>query len=428
MKIKDIRSRQIFDSRGNPTVETEVYLDDGSMGRAAIPSGASSGEHEALELRDIKEDKFFSMGVLGAVKNVNDEIKPAVLGMDPADQVALDQKLIDLDGTYNKAKLGANAILSVSLAAAAAEAKAEDKWLFEYLQKFNDWNKDFVLPTPMFNVINGGKHAIDGVDFQEFMIMPLGAKSFYEAMEMGVETFNVLREILKKKGIVTLVGDEGGFAPRTDRNEDVLKLIMEAIETADYVPGKDIWIALDPAVSELYDHNYYNLKTEGKKLDRAGLIQYWADLIKEYPIISLEDALDEDDWEGWTQLTEKLGDKVQIVGDDFFVTNVKRIQKAIEQKAANASLIKLNQIGTLSETIEAIRLGVQNGFGNVISHRSGDTEDTFIADFVVAMATGQIKTGSFTRSERVAKYNQLLRIEEYLGNKSVFLGMKALNL
>ncbi|MBN1916063.1 phosphopyruvate hydratase [Candidatus Dojkabacteria bacterium] len=428
MKIRKVAARQIFDSRGTPTVEAEVFLEGGVFGRASVPSGASTGEHEAIELRDNDEDKFFGQGVLNAVQNVNDLIGRQILGMDAGDQEGIDEKMIEIDGTQNKSKLGANAILAVSMAVAVAEAKAEQKWLFDYLSKYNIWDKRSILPCPMFNVINGGKHAVGGVDFQEFMIMPLGAESFHEAFEMGVKTFSVLKQIFRDKGLPTLVGDEGGFAPRTEKNEDALKLIMQAIETAGYKPGKDIYIALDPAVSEIYEQGYYNLILENEKLDREGMISYWEEVVEKYPIISLEDPLDENDWEGWHEIMKKLGDKVQIVGDDLFVTNVERIKKGIEQGVANCSLIKLNQIGTVTETIRAIRLGVENSFTNVISHRSGETEDTFIADLSVAMATGQIKTGSFTRSERVAKYNQLLRIEEYLGDKAVFLGKNALNL
>ena len=428
MKIKKVIGRQIIDSRGTPTVEAEVYLENGAMGRGSVPSGASTGEHEAHELRDKGTDKFFGMGVLGAVKNVNETIAKAIVGMDSEDQSKIDQKMIDLDGTYNKSKLGANAILAVSLANAVAQSRAEGKWLFEYLAKFNTWQEEFVLPCPMFNVINGGKHAKDGGDFQEFMIMPLGAKSFYQALEMGVEIFFVLKEIIKQKGFTTLVGDEGGFAPRTGKNEDAIKLILQAIETADYKPGEDVYIAMDPAVTSLFDHNKYNLATEKRELDRAQMIEYWTDMIDKYPVVSLEDPLDEDDWEGWQMITEKLGNRVQIVGDDLFVTNPDRIKRGIDQVAANSVLVKLNQIGSLTETIAAIEMARENHFTTIISHRSGETEDTFISDLSVAMATGQIKTGSFMRSERVAKYNQLLRIEEYLGNKGVFLGKKALNL
>ncbi|HEC66733.1 MAG TPA: phosphopyruvate hydratase, partial [bacterium] len=411
------------------TVEVEVVLENGKTGRAIVPSGASTGEHEAVELRDGDKQHFAGKGVHKAISNINTKIEKVIAGLDVSSQEEIDNKMLDLDHSGNKSELGANATLAVSMAVSVAAANASGKKLFEYLSKFNSSNrgKEFIMPCPMMNVINGGKHAPDGVDFQEFMVMPLGANSFSEAIEIGVETFHALKDILKSKGHVTLVGDEGGFAPKLKSNKEAIDLILEAIEKGGAKPGKDAFIAMDPAVSEIYEDGKYNLKTEGKKLDRDQMITYWEELVAEYPIVSLEDILDEDDWEGWSEATKRLGDKIQIVGDDFFVTNTERLRRGINEGAANSILIKLNQIGTLTETVEAMNLAREHGYSSVISHRSGETEDTFIADFAVAMGTGQIKTGSASRSERVAKYNQLLRIEEYLGDKAVFIGKEALS-
>lgn len=417
MKIIDIKAREIIDSRGNPTVEADVILEDGSLGRAAVPSGASTGEHEAVELRDGDTAKFNGNGVSKAVNNVNEYLSAMLVGMNAEDQTALDQKMINADGTPNKSKFGANAILAVSLAAADAEAKAEKKPLFQYLHKFDENNKEMVLPTPMMNVLNGGKHAPDGVDMQEFMIMPLGIEDFASKIRAGSEIFHALKSILKAKGQVTLVGDEGGFAPSLPKNQDALDLILEAVEKAGYKADAQIKIAMDPAVSELWDSaaGVYDLKKEGIKLTTEDMKKYWQDLIAKYPIHSLEDILDEDAWDDWSDFMAKFNTKgTQIVGDDFLVTNIERLQKAIDMKACNSILIKLNQIGTLTETVSAINLAHKNGMTAVVSHRSGETEDTFIADLVVAMGTGQIKTGSMSRTDRVAKYNRLLRIKELL--------------
>ncbi len=422
MKIKSVKAREVLDSRGNPTVEADVVLEDGTLGRAIVPSGASTGEHEAVELRDGDESRYGGKGTLQAVENVNSRISEAVVGMDAEDQRVLDQKMIELDGTLNKGELGANAILSVSMAAAVAQSRAEGKWLFEYLSKMNPESSDeYILPVPMMNVMNGGKHAPDGVDMQEFMVMPHGASSFREALRTGVETFHAIKGILKDKGMVTLVGDEGGFAPSLTKNAEAIDVILQGLDKAGYEVGKDASIALDPAVSELFEDGKYNLAKEGKMLSGDEMIGYWADLVEKYPLVSIEDLLDENDWEGWAKVTERIGDHVQIVGDDFLVTNVERLEKAIEMKAGNSILIKLNQIGSVSEAVDAILTARKAGWTAVVSHRSGETEDTFIADFVVAMGTGQIKTGSGSRTDRIAKYNQLLRIEEYLGERARFV-------
>ncbi len=421
--IEDIKAREILDSRGNPTVEVEVYLSGGAFGRAAVPSGASTGVHEAVELRDGDKSRFGGKGVLKAVENVNTIIADEILGWDALDQVEIDNFLIGLDGTENKSRLGANAILGVSLAVAHAAANALGIPLYRYLGGVYA----HILPVPMMNILNGGKHAVDSADLQEFMIVPAGAASFAEALRWGSETYHALKSVLKSRGYATNVGDEGGFAPSLKSNAEAVEVIVEAIEAAGYKPGKDIYIALDPAASEFYDaeRKLYVLKKEGKELTGEEMVDFYADWIEKYPIISLEDGLAEDDWENWKILNEKLGGKVQLVGDDIFVTNVERIKRGIDEKTANSVLIKLNQIGTLTETIDAIELARKAGWTCVVSHRSGETEDTTIADFVVAMGTGQIKTGAPARGERVAKYNQLLRIEEDLGDASEYAGMGA---
>jgi len=417
-----IVARQILDSRGTPTVEVDVVLSDGSLGRAAVPSGASTGTHEAVELRDGNKRLFFGKSVLKAVKNVNEKIAPAVLSnsLDPYDQVSLDSFIIKLDGTPNKANLGANAILGVSLATARAAAQSVGRYLYEYIGGVNCK----LLPVPMMNILNGGKHADNNVDLQEFMIMPVGAKSFSAALQMGAEIFGHLKKVLKAKGYNTAVGDEGGFAPDLKSNEEALEIIMEAIKASGYTAGRDIYLALDPASTEFYDakKKIYNLKGEGKKLTSEKMIDYYAALVKKYPIISIEDGLAEDDWDGWKLMTEKLGKKIQIVGDDLYVTNPKRLARGIKEKASNSILIKLNQIGTLTETLDTIEMAKKAGFTAVVSHRSGETEDNTIADVVVAAGTGQIKTGSVCRTDRICKYNQLLRIEESLGTEAQYQG------
>ncbi|MBA4336913.1 phosphopyruvate hydratase [bacterium] len=418
--IKNIHARQILDSRGNPTIEVDIYSED-NHARAMIPSGASTGIHEAVELRDGDSSKYFGQGVLKAVSNVNDIIKPAIIGHDIYDQAGLDKKLIELDGTENKGKLGANAILGVSLACARLAANSKNQFLFEYL------NPNAVrMPVPMMNIMNGGKHADSGLDIQEFMIVPVGAKSFAEAIRMGSEIFHTLKKILKKNNLGTGVGDEGGFAPNLPNNEAAFDLIIEAINQAGYKAGENVKLAIDPAASEFYnkEKGVYNIKVNGvpKELSSAEMVEYWENLVSKYPLISIEDGLSEDDWDGWVLQQKKQGSKIQIVGDDLLVTNVKRLQKGIEMKAANSILIKLNQIGTLTETIQTIKMAKEAGWTCVVSHRSGETEDTTIADFTVAMETGQIKTGSLCRTERICKYNQLLRIEEHLGNKAVYTG------
>lgn len=419
--ILDVFAREILDSRGNPTVEVEVVLENGTIGRAAVPSGASTGQFEAVELRDNDKNRFGGKGVLKAVQNVNDIIAPELCGMDALDQVAIDKLLIELDGTPNKEHLGANAILGVSLAVARAAAEFLQVGLYKYIGGTNPK----VLPVPMMNILNGGKHADNNVDLQEFMIMPVGAKSFAQALQMGAETFHALKKVLGEKGLSTAVGDEGGFAPNLASNEEAIKFIVEAIEKAGYTPGKDIFIALDAASSEFYNDGKYELKGENLKYDAANLVNYYSRLVEKYPIISIEDGMAEEDWEGWKLLTDALGNKVQLVGDDLFVTNTNRLKRGIEQGVANSILIKLNQIGTLTETLDAISMAERAKYTAIVSHRSGETEDTTIADLVVATNAGQIKTGAPSRTDRVAKYNQLLRIEEELGDTAVYLGIDA---
>ena len=420
--IVDVRAREILDSRGNPTVEVDVVLDDGAVGRAAVPSGASTGAYEAIELRDTRAKRYMGKGVAGAVKNVNEVIAPEVLGMDAGQQEELDALMIELDGTPNKAKLGANAILGVSLAAAKAAAESAGLPLYRYLGGCNA----NILPVPMMNILNGGKHADNNVDFQEFMIMPIGAKNFPEALRMGAETFHTLKKVLSGKGMATSVGDEGGFAPQLKSNEEALQVVMEAIKKAGYKPGKEIAIALDPAASEMYDGKTKSYKffksAPKKKVSSDAMVNHWAKWVGKYPIISIEDGLAEDDWSGWTKLNKRLGDKIQLVGDDLFVTNTKRLAKGIKLGCANSILIKLNQIGTLTETFEAINMARGAGWTAVISHRSGETEDSTIADLAVATGVGQIKTGSLCRTDRICKYNQLLRIDEDLGEAGRYAG------
>lgn len=419
--IEDIVARQILDSRGNPTIEVDVTLEDGTLGRAAVPSGASTGEHEAVELRDNNKDYFLGKGVLKAVQNVNETIADEVIGLDVFNQVDIDNYLIDLDGTENKGNLGANAILGVSLAVAKAAANQLQLPLWKYVGGVNSK----VLPVPMMNIINGGSHADNNVDFQEFMIMPAGADSVAGAIQIGSEVFHNLKSVLKSKGYNTAVGDEGGFAPNLKSNEEAIEVILEAIEKAGYTPEEDVLIALDPATSEFYnpEKKLYELKwSTGEELDAAALVDYWSKWIDKYPIISLEDGMAEDDWDGWKTLTDALSEKVQLVGDDLFVTNTDRLAEGIEKGIANSILIKVNQIGTLTETLDAIEMAHKNGYTAVISHRSGETEDTTIADLAVATNAGQIKTGSMSRTDRISKYNQLLRIEEQLGESAIFLG------
>ncbi len=424
-KIVDVMSRQIMDSRGNPTVEVDVYLESGAFGRAAVPSGASTGEHEAMELRDGDKSVYLGKGVTQAVANVNDVLSTAVIGMEAVEQRAIDEKMIATDGTENKTKLGANAILGISLATAKAAAMDFDLTLYEYL----GGEDATLLPAPMMNILNGGEHADNNVDFQEFMVFPLGATSFSQALQMGAETFHQLKAVLKSKGMNTAVGDEGGFAPNLRSNEEAVEVILEAIEKTGYKAGKDLFIALDVASSEIYDPKtgLYSLSGEGRTLNSEEIVDFYADWISKYPIVSIEDGMDENDWEGWQKLYAKLGDKVQLVGDDLTVTNPVRLQKAIDMSAINSILIKLNQIGTLTETLDTIKLAHENNMTCVISHRSGETEDTTIADLAVATGAGQIKTGSASRSDRIAKYNQLLRIQEELGDLATFKGFKALN-
>ncbi len=421
VKISEIHAREILDSRGNPTVEVDLTLEDGSFGRAAVPSGASTGSHEAVELRD-DEKRYLGKGVLKAVNNVNSILKDKLIGQE-FNQESIDEEMIKIDGTENKANLGANAILGVSLAFSIAKAKSEKVNLYEYFAKIGQ-NDEMRLPVPMMNILNGGKHAENSTDLQEFMIMPVGAPSFKEALRYGAETFHSLKKILASRGLNTSVGDEGGFAPSLPSNEAALQIIIEAIEKAGYVPGKDIFIAIDGAATELYENGLYNLATEKKKLTSKEMVDLYEDWISKYPIISIEDGLAEDDWEGYKIFTEKLGAKVQIVGDDLFVTNVKRLERGIKEKAANSILIKLNQIGTVTETIRAIDMANKANFTSIISHRSGETEDTTISDFVVGLGTGQIKTGSLCRSERICKYNQLLRIEEKMDQEATYPGIK----
>lgn len=425
MSIIDyIEAREILDSRGNPTVEVDVILEDGSMGRAAVPSGASTGEHEAVELRDGDKSRYMGKGVLKAVQNINDVISPEIIGLDALDQVDIDKTMIELDGTENKSKLGANAILGVSMAVARAAADYLAVPLFKYLGSYHA----SLMPIPMANVLNGGAHADNSVDLQEFMIVPVGAQSFHEAVRMMSETFHNLKAVLKSKGYSTAVGDEGGFAPNLKSNEEAVEVILQGIEKAGYKAGEDIYIALDPAASEFYDvekNKYIFKKSDGRELTPAEIVDFYADWVSKYPIISLEDGMAEDDWDGWKILTDKLGSKIQLVGDDIFVTNTKRIKKGIDLGISNSVLIKLNQIGTLTETYEAVDMTKKAGFTAVVSHRSGETEDTFIADYVVALEIGQIKTGSVSRSERIAKYNQLMRIEELLEGTARFAGKDA---
>ncbi|MCX7861110.1 phosphopyruvate hydratase [Chloroflexus sp.] len=419
--IEAIIAREVLDSRGNPTIEVDVRLESGDVGRAIVPSGASTGAHEALELRDGDKSRYNGKGVLKAVQAVNEDIAEALIGFDAADQIALDHELIALDGTPNKSKLGANAILGVSLAAAKAAAAAFGMPLYRYLGGVYA----HVLPVPMMNIMNGGQHATNSTDFQEFMIMPVGAESFREGLRWGAEIYHALKKVIHDRGFSTTVGDEGGFAPSLPTNDAPLQLIMEAIEKAGYRPGEQIFIALDPATTEIYEDGKYHLKREGRALTSAEMVDYWVDLANRYPIISLEDGLAEDDWEGWALLRAKLGDKVQLVGDDFLVTNVQRLQRAIEARAANSILIKLNQIGSLTETLSAIQLAQRSGWTAVVSHRSGESEDVTIADLVVATNAGQIKTGAPARTDRIAKYNQLLRIEEELGSAARYAGRGA---
>ena len=418
-KIKDITAREIIDSRGNPTVEVDVILDNTALGRAAVPSGASTGEHEAIELRDGDKKRFLGKGVTQAVENVTKVIKPALLGKAPFNQEEIDKILIDLDGTENKSALGANAILGVSLACAKSAAIARNKPLYRYLGA----EAANVLPVPMMNILNGGQHADNNVDLQEFMIFPLGAPSFSEALRMGCEVFQHLKKILKSKGLSTAVGDEGGFAPNLHSNTEAIEVIVQAIEAAGYKAGKDIYIALDAAASSFYDGKNYILNAEASPQKTADeMIEFYQQLVKKYPVVSIEDGLAEDDWSGWQRLTEKLGKDIQIVGDDLFVTNTKRLNRGIKENCANSILIKVNQIGTLSETLAAIKMAKEAAFSAVISHRSGETEDVTIAHLAVATSCGQIKTGSTSRSERIAKYNELLRIEEELGKEAVYGG------
>lgn len=421
--IKSVKAREILDSRGNPTVEVDVTLADGSFGRSAVPSGASTGSHEAVELRD-KEERYGGKGVSKAAANVNTAISQALAGNE-YDQSSLDKALIALDGTPNKGALGANAILGVSMAFSHAEAKSQNIPLYEYFRNISGTTEKMQLPVPLMNVLNGGKHADNSTDLQEFMIVPLGAPTFKEALRYGAEVFHALKKILSSRGLNTSVGDEGGYAPSLPNNEAAIETIIEAIKKAGYTPGIDIAIALDAAATELYENGVYNLKTEGRKLTSKEMVEYYADWVKKYPIVSIEDGLAEDDWAGYELLTKELGDKVQIMGDDLFVTNVTRLQMGIEKNVGNSILIKLNQIGTVTETIDAIKLATKNKYTSIISHRSGETEDTTIADFVVGLATGQIKTGSASRTDRIAKYNQLLRIEEALGDKAVYPGKDA---
>jgi enolase 1/2/3 len=422
--ITDIHGREVLDSRGNPTVEAQLTLADGSVGRAIVPSGASTGEHEAVELRDGDKQRYQGKGVLKAVEHVNGEIADALANWDAADQRGLDQKMIELDGTENKGRLGANAILAVSMAAARAAAASYGLPLYRYLGGAGA----NVLPTPMMNILNGGAHADNNVDFQEFMVMPVGAESFAEALRWGVEVFHTLKGVLKKRGYNTSVGDEGGFAPSLKSNVEAIEVVLEAITQAGYKPGYEIAIALDPAASEFYQDGKYVFKKSDKSAKSSeDMVIYLAKWARDYPIVSIEDGLAEDDWDGWRSLTEQLGGKIQLVGDDIFVTNVKRLQEGIDRGVANSILIKVNQIGTVSETLDAIDLARRNGYTSVISHRSGETEDTFIADLAVATGVGQIKTGSASRTDRVSKYNQLLRIEEELGDGARFLGLKGLN-
>jgi enolase len=433
-KITRVHARQIIDSRGNPTVEADVYVGVGVKGRAAVPSGASTGEHEALELRDADKSKYLGKGVLKAVANINGEIAKAVVGMDASDQRALDKRMIELDGKATKSRLGANAILAVSMAAARGSAAAQNLPLYKYLARDSTDTSANLLPVPMMNILNGGAHADSSVDFQEFMVMPTGAPNFSEALRWGVEIFHALKAALKKHGYSTAVGDEGGFAPSCKSNEEAIQIVVEAIAAAGYKPGEQVSIALDPASSEFYDKasgKYVFKKSDKSQHSSAEMAAYWTTWTGKYPIVSIEDGMAEDDWSGWKQLTQSVGSKsskkkIQLVGDDLFVTNTERLSRGINEGIANAILIKLNQIGTVTETVDAIELARKAGYNSIISHRSGETEDTFIADLAVATAAGQIKTGSASRTDRVAKYNQLLRIEEELGSAARFKGKAAL--
>ena len=427
MKIHHIHARQVLDSRGNPTIEADVILENGVMGRAIAPSGASTGTHEALELRDGDKSLYGGKSVYKAVENVNGTIANALRGRDVRDQKGLDDAMIALDGTPNKARLGANAILAVSLAVAKAAALEKNIPLYEHIKTLAGTRKPFTLPVPMVNIINGGQHAAGSTDIQEFMIMPIGAPTFSKAMQMCTEVFHALKKVLEEKGYSTTVGDEGGYAPSVKSgNKEALALIALAVEKAGYVLGRDIYLALDVASSELYENGKYHLKTENKTLTSEEMVAWYAELIKEYPIVSIEDGLAEEDWSGWTMLTEKLGDKLQLVGDDLLVTNTAFLERGIQEKACNSILVKLNQIGSLTETMSAVQMAESAGFTAVISHRSGETEDTTIAHLVVGLATGQIKTGSMCRTDRMAKYNELLRIEEMLGDKATYAGVNAL--
>lgn len=419
--ILNVHARQILDSRGNPTIEVDVVTENGLMGRAAVPSGASTGVHEAVELRDDDKANYLGKGVLKAVNNVNNVLNNELKGLFVTDQNLIDKTMLQIDGTPNKANLGANAILGVSLAVAHAAAQETNQYLFRYVGGANA----NLLPIPMMNILNGGSHADNSIDFQEFMVMPVGASSFSQALKMGTEVFHHLKAVLKKQGYSTNVGDEGGFAPNLKSNEEAITVILQAIENAGYKPGEDIFIALDPASAEYFlpEENVYHLhKSTGDKLSPAQMVDYWAEWVKKYPIISIEDGMSEDDWDGWGLMTKKLGDKIQLVGDDLFVTNTQRLQKGIDLHVANSILVKVNQIGTLTETMNAVSLAKENSYTSVMSHRSGETEDSTIADLAVALGTGQIKTGSASRSDRIAKYNQLLRIEEILGDTARYLG------
>ncbi len=419
--ITNVQARQILDSRGNPTIEVDVYLEDGTLGRASVPSGASTGANEAVELRDGDKKVYGGKGVLKAVENVNERIAPELIDLDATEQVAIDELMIHLDGSDNKGKLGANAILGVSLAVAKAAARGLGMPLYRYIGGTSARQ----LPVPMMNIMNGGKHADSNVDMQEFMAMPVGATSFAEALQWGTDVYHALKGVLQARGLATSVGDEGGFAPNLPSNEEAIRVILEAIDKAGYKPGEQIMIAMDPAASEFYDNGSYVLKGEGRTLSGDQMVDYYADLVEKYPIVSLEDGLAEDDWATWRKLTERIGHKVQLVGDDLFVTNTKFLQRGIDTQTANSILVKVNQIGTLTETLAAIELAKQAGYTAVVSHRSGETEDSTIADIVVATNAGQIKTGAPARTDRVAKYNQLLRIEEALGDTATFKGLKS---
>jgi len=424
-RIADVHARQIFDSRGNPTVEVDVMTEEGFLGRAAVPSGASTGKYEAVELRDGVKKHYLGKGVSKAVNNVNNKIKKALIGQYVFEQRGIDELMIKLDGTANKSKLGANAILGVSLAVAKAAAQESGQSLYRYIGGVNA----FTLPIPMMNILNGGSHADNSIDFQEFMVMPIGANSFSHGLKMGIEIFHALKSVLKSKNLSTNVGDEGGFAPNIGSNKEAIEIVLKAISSAGYKAGKDVWIAMDAAASEFYNSKAkkYNFhKSTKEKLSPADMVAYWTDWTKQYPIFSIEDGLDEDDWKSWASLNENIGDKVQLVGDDLFVTNTKRLARGIKEKSANSILIKVNQIGSLSETIDAVSMATANSFTSVMSHRSGETEDTTIADLAVALNTGQIKTGSASRSDRIAKYNQLIRIEEELGSMAYYPGKSIL--